>query len=495
MVSGLKSDSDVESFILQDYSLGTSVGDTVRNASQASHSGPYASTSKRRILRALFSVSGASGKRPRPTAWLDGLRGVAATEVVLHHYHHHFLGTGYNYAYGSLPGTFQWWRLPVIRNYYHSAHAMVNVFFVISGFVLTQKSLSHIRTRQLDKLLPSLSSAVFRRLLRIFLPVIPITFFGMILVRLKIKGTGGLVSPVEYQSTILLQVWDWYKQTEKFLNPFHNYENPWDLVHTYEHVMWTLPVEYYGSIVCFLTVLATAQVTNTMKRAFIMICVMYLAMRRANWWSTNFLSGTLLADFVLSQEREGSHSRMMLRKGTVTSNVVWSIVFIWSFYLCGLPDPKPGEYNLPGYDFYISKTPESFRGIEDGGRFWWMLAGIGLTVSASQLDLVRKLLETRLCQHLGKVSFMLYLSHVYVWESIGKYWLGWLTSCVSSNSPEKLPFFDSTMSTSSAVCVYLVFWITMIPVVAIISGVLTTYVDDPSVRFAKWLEEKFIMDD
>jgi len=137
------------------------------------------SLSTRHILRTLFNYPETRAQL-RSTAWLDGLRGVAAFEVLIYHYHLQFLGYDHNPAYGSRRDTYQWWRLPYIRNFYHSGHAMVNVFFLISGFVLTQRSLTLIRSQNYDKLYPSISSAVFRRAIRIYLPCFAITFVGMV---------------------------------------------------------------------------------------------------------------------------------------------------------------------------------------------------------------------------------------------------------------------------------------------------------------------------
>lgn len=452
--------------------------------------------SRSATLRALFSYPEYSTKPLRSTAWLDGLRGVAAAEVVLHHFHLRFLGQSYNFAYGSMENTYQWWRLPFIRNYWHSAHAMVNVFFVISGFVLTQRSLSLIRSRQHDKLIKSLSSAVFRRLIRIFSPVIAVTFVGMIMIRWRLKSSGGGFLPIQYHDNIFAQTLDWAQSTEKFLNPFHKYEDQWDILHPYEHVMWTLPLEYYGSIVCYVTMLGVAMVTNTTKRTIIISSIAYLALKRANWWSANFLAGTLLADYILSQEAAAADTDGHQIKRTSVSQghlhqTFWSVIFLWSFYLCGLPDPKPGEYSLPGYEIYLSLTPTAFQHHENGGRFWWMVAGVAVTVSISQLPSLKRMFETRFCQYLGKISFMMYLIHTYCYEALGKYLLAVLQSLGAGEPLSKMLQTEPSMvgmSSIASLLVYLVFWALALPALAILSGLATRYIDEPSIRLAKWLE-------
>lgn len=464
----------------------------------ASSSRGSGSSSRRSRIRAIFSYPAPSAQQPRPTAWLDGLRGVAALEVVLHHYHLQFLGFDYNYAYGSKPDMYQWWRLPFIRNYWHSAHAMVNVFFVISGFVLTQRSLSFIQSRQHDKLFTSLSSAVFRRLLRIYLPVIPITFLEMLVIRQKGLPSGFGPVPIPYSATIFEQILHWYNATEKFLNPFHDYNDHWDYLHPYQHVMWTLPLEYFGSIVCYVTVLGIARVTSRKKRLLIVTTIIYLALKRANWWTANFLAGTILADFLLYQENSKSkvHESSSGWSTSWLNKSFWNATFIWSFFLCGLPDPHPEEYSLPGYDLYLRLTPDSFKELEGGGRFWWMIAGIILTVSISQVDELRRLLNSTFCQYLGKISFMLYLIHSVVFEVFGKFWLNWLKYTLSwSVSTAADGTITQVASAPARLVIYLLFWTVMFPLLAIISGIVTRFVDEPSINLSKWLEQQFTKDD
>jgi len=60
---------------------------------------------------------------------------------------------------------------------------MVAIFFVISGYVLSYKGLKLAREGKGGKLLDSLGSSVFRRWLRLHLPVIASTFLAFLLTR------------------------------------------------------------------------------------------------------------------------------------------------------------------------------------------------------------------------------------------------------------------------------------------------------------------------
>ena len=58
--------------------------------------------------------------------------------------------------------------------------------------------------------------------------------------------------------------------------------------------------------------------------------------------------------------------------------------------------------------------------------------------------------------------------------------------------------YDRTVSIpppNGLLFVYICFWIVMLPVVLMVAGQVTKYVDDPSIKFAKWLEGKAIEDE
>lgn len=99
--------------------------------------------------------------------------------------------------------------------------------------------------------------------------------------------------------------------------------------------------------------------------------------------------------------------------------------------------------------------------------------------------------ETRFCQYLGKISFMMYLIHTYCYEALGKYLLAVLQSLGAGEPLSKMLQTEPSMvgmSGMASLLVYLVFWALALPALAILSGLATRYIDEPSIRLAKWLE-------
>lgn len=139
------------------------------------------------ILALLPSfVIRSKGKKPRKlyaTSYLDGLRGVAALFVVIHHYALQYTASSPQGWRMGAQGTHNWFfQLPLVR-VVHSGRFMVVIFFVISGYVLSYRSLKLAREGKHEQLLDSLGSSVFRRWIRLHFPVIASTFIAFVLAR------------------------------------------------------------------------------------------------------------------------------------------------------------------------------------------------------------------------------------------------------------------------------------------------------------------------
>src|SRR5450432_2074326 len=136
------------------------------------------------LLRPSFlTKAGWPRKQLGRTAYLDGLRGFAAFIVYWHHHQlwaHDAIGAGpiLENAFGY-NGHYYFACLPAVRTFFTGGHFAVSVFFVISGYVLSAKPLMLIHAGEHIKLADNLASALFRRWLRLFIPVICTTFLYM----------------------------------------------------------------------------------------------------------------------------------------------------------------------------------------------------------------------------------------------------------------------------------------------------------------------------
>lgn len=117
----------------------------------------------------------------RSTSCLDGVREVAALGVYIFH------------AMGCWASIVSAWhsdenqnnilQLPILRTFFVSGVAAVSVFFALSGYVLTHKSLRWMREGSRHRISPTVASSMFRRGFRLYLPPILLTFCEMVATR------------------------------------------------------------------------------------------------------------------------------------------------------------------------------------------------------------------------------------------------------------------------------------------------------------------------
>ena len=122
------------------------------------------------------SNHGRAEKSTSNIASLDGLRGVASFAVFLHHFLDSWIYPKFYHGYGSGDENMSWYQLPFITGFING-HGAVMIFFTLSGVVLSKRPIQLIRqrNREAGRLESLLTSMVFRRGFRLFIP----TFFSM----------------------------------------------------------------------------------------------------------------------------------------------------------------------------------------------------------------------------------------------------------------------------------------------------------------------------
>ena len=532
-------------------------------------------------------------KELHPTAYLDGLRGVAALFVMFHHYSCQFVPALLE-GWGTEHDNYWLLQFPIIR-ITHNGTLMVQIFFVLSGFVLSVKGLRLARQGRQLEFVKSLASSAFRRWLRLALPV-----FGSLLVSLWItrmelwyilpldwlgpwsveKGhvavSSGSSSIVDLllasvttanssiganmygnysavhcwmgnsslgdvanssignssfgncnSSTVSLFpkpterfVWfsspawmaprlpSWWDQLVGFITATAHIVDPLIMngiplpgtPPSYDTgVLWTIPVEWTGSMIIFLVVLGVSWAKPWPKFLCIstLVCWGYYSNRGV---MTQFISGLLLAEITLAKEgwcRERPYLPTASPYGTLRSpdtlmgrisisfvsvvgnsrkhagTTFWTLIFLIGLFLGSFPYSK-GDDSL-GWAT-ITSTLHA-QNIPLNSTHFYFASSILIIASLNHCPTLQRLFTTRIAQYLGRISFSLYLLHMQGLWTVGTRVFPVCMRVVGGGEAQVR--YTVGMVLGAVVVFPIQFWV---------SDVFCRAVDERSVRFARWVE-------
>ncbi|KAL4935750.1 hypothetical protein BDV06DRAFT_217190 [Aspergillus oleicola] len=424
------------------------------------------------------------------TAYLDGLRGFAALMV---YWGHHQLwahdGEGaqaiFENAYGY-NGQHYFACLPGVRIFFSGGHFAVAVFFVLSGYVLAAKPLSLIRRRDFKALGDNLSSALFRRWLRLYLPVICTTFSYMTVLHLfRIRAIP------ESKSTYLEELWNWYIEFKNFSFIFRGGGDPW---FTYNFHAWSIPVEFRGSITIYTVLLAFSRFHANARMCGHILLIFYFLYIADGWFCALFVAGMLLCELDLAAQVDETPA--ILNKLRPWKRPIFYALFTISMYLGGVPSHTSDLQILrdsPGWHYLSLLKPQA---VFDYKWFYLFWAAMLLVASISRIAGLRAFFEQPFNQYLGRVSFAFYLVHGPVLWVLGDRLyaaVGWArvshpTTCPGWIDRLPLPRVGPLGMESSFLAPHFI----LLPVTLWLAEVVTRVVDGPSVQFASWLYGKLL---
>lgn len=370
-------------------------------------------------------------------AYLHGIRGVASLIVAIDHLvvmFHPSLFFGYGQGIARQRWFFQ---LPFIRVLY-SGSAMVAVFFVLSGYVLSYRPVKLLRQGDFEGLQKSLSSSIFNRGFRLFLPTLAATFLMMVGTQLgfynsKIREhalqamlnrtqSGYLTFATPAQLPVLQQIWDWVSEMSSFLDPW-----TWTTFikdFPYGTHLWAIPVEFRSSMVLFLTIGGTSALRLYPRMYFILSLICY-CLFSGRWdiflYLVGFLMVEIQAEFNSGNEQDilGAYHRSGKRWKQNLVKLCWIFTFAVGMYLASQPEIDAAR--TPGFQNLRKLVPHSYPEY-DAFRFWYAIGAILLVGSISKVEVLQRPFTTAFAQYFGDVSFSLYLFHNPVMNSLG-YWI------------------------------------------------------------------------
>ncbi|KAH7138475.1 acyltransferase family-domain-containing protein [Dendryphion nanum] len=417
--------------------------------------------------------------KQRPTDFLDGMRGYAAYIVAVYHYSTEAY-LNMEIGYGGNNGVNDYWitQLPFIRLFI-SGRFCVHVFFVISGFSISLKSLKLVRSGSYSGLAEAMASAIFRRAGRLYLPCLPILVITMILGHV---GAGNFVFrggfpralynvPPRFDS-FMEQVWHLITEVFKWADPFR--EKKYFI--RYSTQLWTIPWEFRSSLVSLLVVLGLAKVRSTMRIIIIAVMAIYCHML-ARTAAALFLEGTILAELHLIRQDWISQTGNL--EPETKRQKAWNIgFFVLGLYFASYPSKEGGKamywsvYNYIAIDLFKLKEPAPYELVTSIGA-------VLLVWVVSRSPTLQRPFTTRLAKYLGNISFALYLVHatILVWfgyANMNFFW--WITGK------------DTTFTYALG---HILTIVSQTVILVWVADIYWRFVDVPSVKLMRRLEEKY----
>lgn len=317
--------------------------------------------------------------------YLDGLRGIAAINVMIMHFFI-VLVPAIIYSdrmpshFGGLEQLFSSTPLGLIG----AGNFSVCIFFVLSGYVLTYK---YFRTK--DKKI--IINGAVRRYIRLFVPV-----FAAIILTFLLASTG---------------VFHYYIETV-MISGNNNYANYWtftpDIVDavkqaiwgsffagedTYNPVLWTMTVEFYGSMLVFAMALLFG-VQRTRWTFYLAAAVLFF-----NSYYFAFVIGMVLADTFNNKTSAFK----------TDNKIILSILLISGLFLGSYPVGSVTNDSLYGFlNNGLFQTPKLTYHILGAGMIMYVLLNSRW---------LQNIFSSSVPVFLGKISYSLYLIHFLVISS------------------------------------------------------------------------------
>ncbi|AIO41594.1 acyltransferase family protein [Burkholderia cenocepacia] len=361
--------------------------------------------------------------------FVDGLRGVAALQVVLLHYGSAFLPV---FTRAGLPEHFSWEKAASSSPLFVAVqgYVAVYIFFIMSGFVLASSFLNspssiptQVLKRSLRLYLPVAASLIIAALLKLFFhnaeahagaisgstwlaalwreDLSPVMFAKELVANSMLLGYGpfSIFSHIEFLTS------------SQILTPLINSTNP---------PLWTLHLEFWGSIV----VLAAAFIVRSFPKIVARFAILVIFVTAG----TSFLSLFMLGFVVYQVVHTGNLRASLLNSAVGLTMLAGGILLAFI----------PLEHQFQQILDVTNRVPV-MRAI-NAFQLECQVSAVFIFLGVLFCKGARDLLSSRIPQWLGKISFSLYLTHFAILLTLGCAVFSWaqpfgyMTAVIASTS-------------------------------------------------------------
>lgn len=247
------------------------------------------------------------------TKYLDSLKGLAAVIVAFDRLFLNDLNLAFR-SYWAEPASKNrvWLQLPFFRIIF-AAHAMVTLFFVISGYVVSINLLRLRERRNQVDFLGQVASAATRRVFRLFLPVAVIACVSQFLFWVNLY-TWTSVEIKQFVAEHKIRPWSapgghiafLFRYLTDIVNPFGALQYK-DVNHGLNEQFWTMPVEFRGSCLVYFLVVVMAP-WRAQRRLIVLGALAVYFLWYGMWDVATFVAGLWLAEMKVKQEAEQGYT-------------------------------------------------------------------------------------------------------------------------------------------------------------------------------------------
>lgn len=320
-----------------------------------------------------------TGKR---IVWLDGIKGLACMGVFLHHFTLAFFPATY---FGDV-------NIAKLKNgldaelaqspfgFFYNGNYMVALFCLISALVLSLKVMG-----MKDK--DELGNIFVKRYLRLMLPIAPVIFVVYFMLRYQCFSNLDVTSITQSQwlGWYYLEQVDFSRCIESLL-----FTTWFSADSTFSNAFWMLGYLLLGS---FLAVVLSTFAWKMKRNALgIVYCVCVALYTRENTLSLAFVAGVLLAYCYREWKEMFGHSR------------IGGICLVAGVVLGGYPS---GTTPTNLYQYMNCLPPEILP-----YQFWHIMGAFLTVYGIWNMAELQHLLEGKIVQTLGKISYSIYIVHI-----------------------------------------------------------------------------------
>jgi len=166
-----------------------------------------------------------------------------------------------------------------------------------------------------------------------------------------------------------------------------------------------------------------------------------------------------------------------LNSDSVAWTSFWLFNFLCGLFLCGWPDEKADQ--SPVLRYVAPLTPKVY--VELGNPlpsyFWYSIGTTQLVWSLFRIPILEKPFTSRLAQYCGDVSYSVYIVHYYI------------LTALENRIANTAHYLAQGTDTQSKRIIAVIFEILiLLPLVIWQADLFWRYVDQPTVKFARWFE-------